>query len=180
MCIKQSKNLFAQNLSKRITYQNARVFWLFWNVNIFGLVFSHPTLLQAEEKRACNPVPKCPSKLLEPAIGRSAGWSSLQGHFGTELRARFFCRMEYRWPWVGLGYIYEILKCSPPAMLSYRSGIPTSKCKFGYYQIHPYFTTYYLFIFDTVWIFHGERAAQQATMTFLTTYSAHNLPTWYK
>ena len=39
---------------------------------------------------------------------------------------------------------------------------------------------YYLFIFDTVWIFHGERAAQQATMTFLTTYSAHNLPTWYK
>ena len=34
---------------------------------------SHPTLLQAEEKRARNPVPKCPSKLLEPAIGRSAG-----------------------------------------------------------------------------------------------------------
>ena len=56
---------------------------------------SHPTLLQAEEKRARNPVPKCPSKLLEPAIGRSAGWSSLQGHFGTELRARFFCSLEY-------------------------------------------------------------------------------------
>ena len=34
---------------------------------------AHPTLLQAEEKRARNPVPKCPSKLLEPAIGRSAG-----------------------------------------------------------------------------------------------------------
>ena len=33
----------------------------------------HPTLLQAEEKRACNPVPKCPSKLLELAIGQSAG-----------------------------------------------------------------------------------------------------------
>ena len=54
-----------------------------------GLMQAHPTLLQAEEKRARNPVPKCPSKLLEPAIGRSAGWSSLQGHFGTELRARF-------------------------------------------------------------------------------------------
>ena len=54
-----------------------------------------PTLLQAEEKRARNPVPKCPSKLLEPAIGRSAGWSSLQGNFGTELRARFFCSFEY-------------------------------------------------------------------------------------
>ena len=38
-----------------------------------GLFDPHPTLLQAEEKRARNPVPKCPSKLLEPAIGRSAG-----------------------------------------------------------------------------------------------------------
>ena len=56
---------------------------------------SQPAVLQAEEKRARNPVPKCPSKLLEPAIGRSAGWSSLQGHFGTELRARFFCSLEY-------------------------------------------------------------------------------------
>ena len=56
---------------------------------------SHPTLLQAEEKHARNPVPKCPSKPLEPAIGQSAGWSSLQGHFGTELRARFFCSLEY-------------------------------------------------------------------------------------
>ena len=35
------------------------------------------------------------SKLLEPAIGQSAGWSSLQGHFGTELRACFFCSLEY-------------------------------------------------------------------------------------
>ena len=30
---------------------------------------SHPTLLQAEEKRARKLVPKCPSKLPEPAIG---------------------------------------------------------------------------------------------------------------
>ena len=61
-------------------------------------VYTQPAVLQAEEKRARNPVPKCPSKLLEPAIGQSAGWSSLQGHFGTELHTRFFCRMEYRWP----------------------------------------------------------------------------------
>ena len=59
-----------------------------------------PWLLQAEEKRARNPVPKCPSKLLEPAISQLTGWSSLQGHFGTELRAHFVCRMEYRWPWI--------------------------------------------------------------------------------
>ena len=64
----------------------------------------HSTLLQAEEKRARNPVPKCFSKLLEPAIGRSAGWSSLKGHFGTELHARFFCRMQYRWLWGLLGW----------------------------------------------------------------------------
>ena len=34
---------------------------------------AHSTLLQAEEKRARNPVLKCPSKLLEPAIGQFAG-----------------------------------------------------------------------------------------------------------
>ena len=35
--------------------------------------FPHSTLLQAEEKRARNPVPKCPSKPLELAIGQLAG-----------------------------------------------------------------------------------------------------------
>ena len=40
---------------------------------LFIFEAAHPTLLQAEEKRARNPVPKCPSKLLEPAIGQSAG-----------------------------------------------------------------------------------------------------------
>ena len=36
----------------------------------WGGLSPHSTLLQAEEKRARNPVPKCPSKLLETAIGR--------------------------------------------------------------------------------------------------------------
>ena len=31
----------------------------------------HSTLFQAVEKRVCKPVPKCPSKLLQPAIGKS-------------------------------------------------------------------------------------------------------------
>ena len=45
-----------------------------FNISTLGVwLGTHPTLLQAEEKRARNPVPKCPSKLLEPAIGRSAG-----------------------------------------------------------------------------------------------------------
>ena len=49
-------------------------FILLYNAyNSMILFYSHPTLLQAEEKRARNPVPKCPSKLPEPAIGRSAG-----------------------------------------------------------------------------------------------------------
>ena len=38
-----------------------------------AIIYTHPTLLQAEEKRSRNPVPKCPSKLLEPAIGPLAG-----------------------------------------------------------------------------------------------------------
>ena len=81
-----------------------------WNfLHLASTLMSHSTLLQAEEKRAHNPVPKYPSKLLEPAIGRLAGWSSSQGHFGTELRARFFCRMEYRWPWlIQISHIFGI------------------------------------------------------------------------
>ena len=38
------------------------------------------------------------SCLSRPLADRSAGWSSLHGHFGAELCVRFFCRMEYRWP----------------------------------------------------------------------------------
>ena len=73
----------------------------FWSVLYCQLwVYTHSTLLQAKEKCVRKPVPKCPSKLLEPVIGQSADWSSLQGHFGTELRAHFFCRMDYCWPWV--------------------------------------------------------------------------------
>ena len=59
---------------------------------------THSTLLQAEEKRARNSVPKCPFKQPQPASGRSAGWSWLKGQIGTGLRARFFCSFEYRWP----------------------------------------------------------------------------------
>ena len=36
-----------------------------------------------------NSVPKCPCKLLQPANWPMAGSSSLEGHFGTGLRARF-------------------------------------------------------------------------------------------
>ena len=35
--------------------------------------YSHSTLLQAEEKRARNSVPKCPFKQPQPTSGRSAG-----------------------------------------------------------------------------------------------------------
>ena len=46
---------------------------MFWSCNYWssGSLSPHSTLLQAEEKRVRNPVPKCPSKLLEPAIGRT-------------------------------------------------------------------------------------------------------------
>ena len=50
---------------------------------------SQPAVLQAEEKRARNSVPKCPCKLLQPANRPMAGSSSLEGHFGTGLHARF-------------------------------------------------------------------------------------------
>ena len=42
-----------------------------------------------QKKRARNSVPKCPCKLLQPADRPMAGSSSLEGHFGTGLRARF-------------------------------------------------------------------------------------------
>ena len=48
-----------------------------------------PAVLQAEEKRARNSVPKCPCKLLQPADWPMAGSSSLEGHFGTGLCVRF-------------------------------------------------------------------------------------------
>ena len=42
-----------------------------------------------QKKRARNSVPKCPCKLLQPADRPMAGSSSLKGHFGTGLLARF-------------------------------------------------------------------------------------------
>ena len=42
-----------------------------------------------QKKRARNSVPKCPCKLLQPADRPMAGSSSLEGHFGIGLRARF-------------------------------------------------------------------------------------------
>ena len=42
-----------------------------------------------QKKRSCNSVPKCPSKLFQSADRPMAGLSSLEGHFGTGLQARF-------------------------------------------------------------------------------------------
>ena len=52
-------------------------------------IVSQLAVLQAEEKHARNSVPKCPCKLLQPADQPIAGSGSLEGHFGTGLRARF-------------------------------------------------------------------------------------------
>ena len=62
---------------------------------------SQPAVLQAEEKRARNSVPKCPCKLLQPADRPMAGSSSLEGHFGTGLRARY----SSAWSNVGCGRV---------------------------------------------------------------------------
>ena len=42
-----------------------------------------------KKKSMRNSVPKCPCKLLQPADQPMAGSSSLEGHFGTGLRACF-------------------------------------------------------------------------------------------
>ena len=57
-----------------------------------------------QKKRARNSVPKCPCKLLQPADRPMAGSSSLEGHFGTGLRARF----SSAWSNVGCGWIHPL------------------------------------------------------------------------
>ena len=48
-----------------------------------------PAVLQAEEKHVRNPVPKCPSKLLEPAIGRSLAKAAYRDILGLSYARAF-------------------------------------------------------------------------------------------
>ena len=75
------------------------------------LSFLCSNLLTAEQysklqkKRARNSVPKCLCKLLQPADWPMAGSSSLEGHFGTGLRARF----SSAWSNVGCAFLYAMV-----------------------------------------------------------------------
>ena len=83
-----------------------------YSLPIFPRIFKsiHQSRITAEQysklqkKRARNSVPKCPCKLLQPADRPMAGSSSLEGHFGTGLRARF----SSAWSNVGCGVVYPI------------------------------------------------------------------------
>ena len=48
---------------------------------ILSILIPHSTLLQAEETRVRNPVPKCPSKLLEPGHWQIGWLKQLRGTF---------------------------------------------------------------------------------------------------
>ena len=62
-----------------------------WNSFNMGSIIAYTAeqYSKLQKKRARNSVPKCPCKLLQPADRPMAGSSSLEGHFGTGLRARF-------------------------------------------------------------------------------------------
>ena len=73
----------------RATYIMLGMCWNHGNILPVIFIFHIQHYSKLRKKRARNPVPKCPCKLLQSADWPMTGSSSLEGHFGTGLRTHF-------------------------------------------------------------------------------------------